>query len=106
MSAEVFIVMTTKNRIALLPRAINSIITQTFKDWELLVIDDNSRDGTQSYLENLVDNRIKVIKNTTGKTHGLVKQEYMLQSDNKYLARQIYQIQRAMQKRFCLEGRV
>ena len=87
MTARVFIVMTTRNRIRTLPRAIYSVIEQTFQDWELLIINDNSIDRTKEWLDNnIVDPRIQVIKNISDSNHSIVKQNYMLASTNEYLA--------------------
>lgn len=42
--------------------AVNSILHQTFRDFEFIIIDDNSTDGTLNYLESLTDKRIILIK--------------------------------------------
>lgn len=51
------------NNEQLLPNAVNSIIDQSFTDWELIIVDDGSTDNTptiaDSFSEN--DSRIKVI---------------------------------------------
>ncbi len=41
------VVMATFNRARLITRAINSLLAQTFEDWELIIIDDGSKDSTQ-----------------------------------------------------------
>jgi len=55
------VIMPTYNRAHLIARAIDSIVAQTFQNWELLLIDDGSRDNTfeavQPYL--LRDHRIR-----------------------------------------------
>ncbi|HEX5316758.1 MAG TPA: glycosyltransferase family A protein, partial [Candidatus Kapabacteria bacterium] len=44
------IILPTYNRARLVMRAIQSIQAQTFSDWELLIIDDGSRDGTYDFV--------------------------------------------------------
>jgi glycosyltransferase involved in cell wall biosynthesis len=51
--------MATYNREALLRETIASVDAQTFTDWELLVADDGSTDGTRRYLESLDHPRIR-----------------------------------------------
>ena len=62
--AEVSIVIPTKNRPQLLNRAINSILKQTYEDWELFIINDAEKEATI----NFSDTRIQIInnKNKTG----------------------------------------
>lgn len=57
----VSIITPTYNRAHLLPRIINSVINQTFDDWELLVMDDGSSDNTEEIVAGFSesDSRIK-----------------------------------------------
>ncbi len=58
----------TKNRRKLLERAIESVLNQTYRKVELIVVNDGSTDDTQKYLEGLTGkNNIKVIHNETSK---------------------------------------
>jgi len=59
-------IIPTFNRASLLKDAIESTINQTFKNWELLIIDDGSEDNTKDIIHEYVnkDNRIKYFTNT------------------------------------------
>ena len=61
----VSIVMPAYNAEKYIEQAIRSVINQTYKDWELIVIDDGSIDNTASILFELaaLDSRIHALKN-------------------------------------------
>ena len=57
MSSPFFsVIIPTFNRAHVLSRAIDSVLEQSFDDWELLIIDDGSTDDTQALLSNYKDN--------------------------------------------------
>ena len=60
MTSRVSIVMPTYNRRDTIKRAIDSVVAQTFQDWELLVVDDGSTDGTRDFISG-IDPRVRVI---------------------------------------------
>jgi len=47
---KVSVVIPTYDRIETLPRSLDSVINQTFPDWELIVVDDGSTDGTDKMI--------------------------------------------------------
>ncbi|WP_299225958.1 glycosyltransferase family 2 protein [uncultured Psychroserpens sp.] len=55
-----------KNTSSYLYECINSIIAQTYKHWELLIIDDHSTDSSYTIVEDFAksDHRIKLFKNS------------------------------------------
>ena len=57
----VSIVLPTKDRRLLLLNAVESVVAQSYKNWELLVIDDGSTDGTADAVRALADPRIKLL---------------------------------------------
>lgn len=62
----VTIVTPTKNRMALLREAIDSVLAQTFSNWEHLIVDDGSDDVSVEMVQKLAafDSRIRLIKRT------------------------------------------
>ena len=68
------IVLATWNRGSLLPRAIDSVVSQTYPNWILYIIDDGSTDDTGSVVASyLYDSRIRYIRleNNQGKMNAL-----------------------------------
>ena len=52
------VVIPTFNRSPVLKRAIESVLAQSFLDYEILVMDDGSTDDTQAVVESFHDQRI------------------------------------------------
>lgn len=48
----VSIILCTYNRENLLPLAVNSVLAQTYREWELIVVDDGSTDSTREIIRN------------------------------------------------------
>ena len=59
---EISVIMPVKNVHAFVAEAIDSILKQTFENFELLIIDDGSEDGTPEYVEKYRDNRVKLFR--------------------------------------------
>lgn len=47
-----------------LKEAVNSILNQTYNNFEFVIVDDASTDGTWKYLKALKDERLKLLKNS------------------------------------------
>ena len=58
---DISVVLATYNRAALLPRAIASVLAQDGVDFELIIVDDASTDGTRDYLATLADPRVRIV---------------------------------------------
>ena len=58
--AAVSIVMPLYNGMKYLPETIDSVLRQSFADWELLISDNGSTDGGRDFLATLSDPRIRV----------------------------------------------
>jgi glycosyltransferase involved in cell wall biosynthesis len=59
MSPEISILIGTYNNATTLPRAIESILSQTFRDLELIVVDDGSTDSTPDVVQAFADPRFR-----------------------------------------------
>jgi glycosyltransferase involved in cell wall biosynthesis len=59
------VVIPTYNRVHLLARTLDSVWRQGFTDFEVVVVDDGSNDGTQDYLRSLGD-RIRIVQQANG----------------------------------------
>lgn len=61
----VSVVIATKDRADYLRASIQSVLNQSFREFELIVIDDGSEDDTQDVLNSFTDQRIKRMRNET-----------------------------------------
>ena len=85
---KVTVLMSVYNGERYLREAIDSILNQIFKDFEFLIINDGSTDGTAEILQSYHDPRIKIINNE--KNMGLTKSlnKGLRIAKGEYIARQ------------------
>jgi glycosyltransferase involved in cell wall biosynthesis len=55
------VIIPTYNRASRIAKAIDSVLAQSFEDWELIIIDDGSTDETKEQVDQYEDNRITYI---------------------------------------------
>jgi glycosyltransferase involved in cell wall biosynthesis len=60
--ARVTGVITTFNRAHFLGEAIASILAQTYLDFDLLVMDNSSRDNTEEVVKSFADPRVRYLR--------------------------------------------
>lgn len=53
------VIIACLNDVRHLPRAVESVECQSFADWELVIMDGASTDGTQDYIRTFTDSRIR-----------------------------------------------
>jgi glycosyltransferase involved in cell wall biosynthesis len=56
------VVIPTWNRAELIRRAVDSVLAQTFADFEIIVVDDGSDDGTPAELKRITDPRVRLLR--------------------------------------------
>ena len=64
-SPKVSVVIPLYNREKYVRSAVDSILSQTFSDFELLVIDDGSTDESIAVVQSYSDPRIRFVRNNT-----------------------------------------
>jgi glycosyltransferase involved in cell wall biosynthesis len=92
------IVIPTYNRAGLLRTAVDSVLKQTFTDWELIIVDDGSTDNTSEVVRAIEDERVKYIyqvnaercaARNNGIEHANGRYICFLDSDDYYLAERL-----------------
>ncbi len=84
----VSIIMSEYNTDAnLLLDSINSIINQTYKNFELIIVDDCSKNNVKEIVDNLNDERITIIKNSTNLGLSRSLNKAAKEAKGKYIAR-------------------
>ena len=58
----VSVIIPTYNRGRLILNSVTSVLNQTYKNIELIVVDDCSTDNTEEILKSINDSRIKYVK--------------------------------------------
>jgi glycosyltransferase involved in cell wall biosynthesis len=62
MDPKVSVIVPTKNRAYYLSQAVRSILSQTFREYEILVIDGASVDNTRKVINEIIDPRINYVR--------------------------------------------
>tara|TARA_Y100000992_G_C21256421_1_gene488773 strand:+ start:420 stop:1178 length:759 start_codon:yes stop_codon:yes gene_type:complete len=78
------IVMPLKNGMPFLKETINSIKNQTYNNWELIIVDSESDDGSIEVIKNFDDSRIKILQMKLGP--GLARNYGISNSKGSYIA--------------------
>lgn len=82
----VSVIIPTYNRAGYLREAVESVLRQTLGDWELIVVDDGSTDGSRAWLAGLTDPRVRVILSEHLGNPNAVRNLALARSRGRYLA--------------------
>lgn len=80
------IIIPTYNRGYSLARSIDSILAQSFKEFELIIVDDNSSDDTEKIVASYNDERIRYIKHSTNYGANKARNTGIINSKFDYIA--------------------
>ncbi len=111
------VIIPTYNRASLLQKAIASVVAQTYKNWELIVVDDGSTDGTIDVVNAINDSRIRILQllhsgniaslRNSGTEAGSGKWIAFLDSDDEWVPDKLdiqLQLMEKQNKRWCYGG--
>ncbi|NIA69071.1 glycosyltransferase [Pelagibius litoralis] len=85
---KVSVVMSVFNGETFLAEAIDSILIQSYRDFELLVVDDASTDGTAAILADYDDPRLRIVTNETNLGLTLSLNRVLAEARGELIARQ------------------
>jgi len=83
---KVSVIIPTHNRAEFLRSAVMSVLNQTFQDFEIVIIDDASKDHTQEVIAHFNDVRIKAIHNQFSKGDAGARNIGIINSTGEYIA--------------------
>lgn len=102
------IIIPTYNRARLIPKAIDSVLAQTYSSWELIIVDDGSKDNTKEVVASYTDPRIKYVyqqnaERCAARNNGIEhsKGQYIcfLDSDDYFLPERMERLHAALEER-------
>ena len=82
----VSIIMPTYNCAKFIGKTIESVIAQTYENWELIIIDDCSKDNTEEVVSEYKDNRIKYHRLENNSGAAVARTEAMKKASGRYMA--------------------
>ena len=75
-----------KTKIEYLQEAIDSILNQTYRNFELIIIDDCSQDESVDYIKSINDNRVRLLINDKNSGPAVTRNRGLEVAKGKYIA--------------------
>jgi glycosyltransferase involved in cell wall biosynthesis len=82
---KVSVIIPAYNRLPMLNEALDSVLTQDFKDFELIVVDDGSTDGTEEEIKRY-GGRVKLLQHSENRGVSAARNRGVLRARGKYIA--------------------
>lgn len=86
MNPTVSVVIPSYNHERFIRECIQSVLDQTFQDFEIIITDDASSDGTVQLIKKFKDHRIKLFRHTTNKGASVAANNCISHASGKYIA--------------------
>ena len=83
---KVSVIIITYNRAQWLKTAMQTVLDQTFEDFELLIINDGSSDDTENTVESFCDPRVRYVKHAQNQGEGVARNTGMQHAKGEYIA--------------------
>ena len=87
-SPTVSVVIPTYNREQLIGRSIKSVLSQTYQDFEIIIVDDGSTDNTEEVVSSFNDERIRCVRHGTNKGEAAARNTGIKVARGEYIASQ------------------
>jgi len=86
MNELVSIIMPSYNTEKFIVDTINSVLNQTYKNWELIIVDDCSTDNTMNVLKQFKDNRIIIYQNDNNSGAAISRNKALREAKGKWIS--------------------
>lgn len=86
MNDLVSIIMPSYNTAPYISETIQSVLNQTYQNWELIVVDDCSTDNTDQVVAYIKDERIKYLKNEKNSGAAISRNRALRESKGRWIA--------------------
>lgn len=82
----VSIIMPSYNTASYIKESIQSVLNQTYTNWELIIVDDCSTDETEEVLAEITDSRIKYLKNEENSGAAISRNKALREARGQWIA--------------------
>lgn len=80
------VILPTQNRAEMLPRSVKSVLSQTYKNLELTIVDDGSTDNTDEVIASFQDPRIRTIRHRKARGASAARNTGIANSKGEFVA--------------------
>src|SRR5574344_1834201 len=82
----VSVIMPSYNTAQYIAESINSVINQTYQEWELIIVDDCSTDDTDEVVKSFHDKRIRYLKNDKNSGAAVSRNRALREAKGRWIA--------------------